>query len=275
MPVWGDGRQRRQQAGGQFVHKGHPYAGGVRCAARPQKPGPPAPALGTLQLRARPPPLAWALGVPTCDHHVGQQAFLEPAPCPYQPDSGEHRSTFLSDSRSSGSVHSCTWENVAAQSVCAGFSFPSSQAVACHLSLVIWLPLGIDGGHHMWRLGSQALASNPGSSLSPSDHRQSGDDIHDIHDIYSSAKWGRYRDLPGRGTGGWIVTSATCPGHNQPRGRERHPHAHHLLAHPAMLQAQHGAGREPPRPPLLSQCLAARGGVFLGQQEEAEGKVGA
>lgn len=192
MPVWGDGCQRRQQAGSSFTRATLTQVGtDVRLGRRSQGLWP--QLWATLQLRARPPPLAWALGVPTCDHHVGQQAFLEPGPCPYQPDSGEHRSTFLSDSRSSGSVHSCTWENVAAQSVCAGFSFPSSQAVACHLSLVIWLPLGIDGGHHMWRLGSQALGSNPGSSLSPSDHLQSGDDIHDIHDIhdiYSSAKWG-------------------------------------------------------------------------------------
>lgn len=53
--------------------------------------------------------------------------------------------------------------------------------------------------------------------------------------------------------------------HSQPPGLERHPQAHHLPAHHAVLQSQHGAGREPPRPPRLPQCLAARG-VLLGSR---------
>lgn len=207
--------------------------------------GPPAPALGTPQLRARPPPLAWALGVPACDRHVGQQVFLEPAApaLPSQPPSSTGPHFLMTQGHPGIFVFALGTMWRPSLSVLDRLSLPLRPR-PCRLSLVIWLSLGIDGGHDMWRWGSQTLGSNLGPSDRRFIHLQSG---------------GRYQDLPGRGTGGWIVASAACPGHRQPPGLERLPHANGLLAHPAVRQTRHGAGREPRRPPQLPRCLAARG----------------
>lgn len=136
---------------------------------------------------------------------------------PSQPGSDKQGQRFTG-TQSPGNNHFCSWENMAAQSYFARFSFRSSQAMDCHSSLIVRSSLSIEGDSALWGSGPwvhilalvRRFGRTSGQSPSPSEHRlinlQSGDN---------------YRGCLVRGLRGLTnVSPASWPGHMQPPGLE-------------------------------------------------------
>lgn len=105
---------------------------------------------------------------------------------PSKPGSDKQGQRFTG-TQSPGNNHFCSWENMAAQSYFARFSFRSSQAMDCHSSLIAGSSLSIEGDSALWGSGPwvhilalvRRFGRTSGQSPSPSEHRlinlQSGD----------------------------------------------------------------------------------------------------